>query len=62
MRIEVDFDVCKDHHQCVETAPDLFRVDDNGYLVFEANPDEAARSDAEAAVGGCPEQAITILD
>lgn len=62
MRIEVDFDVCKDNHQCVNTAPDLFRVDENGYLAFEANLGESQRSAAEAAADSCPTQAITIVD
>ena len=61
MRVEVDFNLCTDHHQCVMTAPDLFRVDENGYLAFDANPDESLRSAAEAAADGCPEQAITVF-
>jgi ferredoxin len=62
MRIEVDFNVCADHGQCAVTAPDIFRIDDQGYLAFEANPDEALRAAAQDAASGCPEQAITIID
>jgi len=62
MRIEVDFNVCADHGQCAIAAPDIFRIDDEGHLVFEASQDDALHADAEAAADACPEQAITILD
>jgi ferredoxin len=62
MRIEVDFSICADHGQCAIAAPDIFRIDDEGHLVFDANPDDALRPDAEDAADACPEQAITIID
>jgi ferredoxin len=62
MRIEVDFNVCVDHGQCAIAAPDIFRMDDEGHLVFNPNPDASLRADAESAADACPEQAITILD
>jgi len=62
LRIEVDFNVCADHGQCAIAAPDIFRIDDEGHLVFDANPDAALHADAEDAADACPEQAITIID
>ena len=62
MRIEVDLNVCVDHGQCAIAATDIFRMDDEGHLVFDPNPDAALRADAENAADACPEQAITILD
>ena len=62
MRIEVDFHACADHGQCAIAAPDIFRIDDEGHLVFDAAPDDALRADAEDAADACPEQAITIVD
>jgi ferredoxin len=62
MRIAVDINICADHGQCAIAAPDIFRIDDEGHLVFDANPDDALRADAEDAADACPEQAITILD
>ena len=32
-----------------------------GHLVFDANPDDARRADAEDAADACPVQAITII-
>lgn len=62
MRISVDFSICADHGQCAIAAPDIFRLDDEGHLVFEENPEGALRADAEDAADACPEQAITIID
>jgi ferredoxin len=62
MRIEVDFNICADHGQCAIAAPGIFRIDDEGHLVFDATPDEALRADADDAADACPEQAITIVD
>jgi len=62
LRIEVDFNVCADHGQCAIAAPDIFRIDDKGHLVFDANPDAALHADADDAADACPEQAITIID
>lgn len=62
MRIEVDFNVCADHGQCAIAAPDIFRIDGEGHLAFDASPGDALRADAEAAADACPEQAIAILD
>ena len=62
MRIEVDFNVCADHGQCAIAAPDIFRIDDGGHLVFDAASGDELRADAEDAADACPEQAITILD
>jgi len=42
MRIEVDFNVCADHGQCAIAAPDIFRIDDDGHLVFDAAPGRRA--------------------
>ena len=62
MRIAVDFTICADHGQCAIAAPDIFRMDDDGHLVFNDSPDDTLRADAEDAADACPEQAIAILD
>jgi len=60
MRIEVDGNVRAGHGQCAIAAPGSFQVDDEGHLVFAANPEDIFRADAEDAADACPEQAITI--
>jgi len=60
MKISVDMEICLLHGQCVIAAPEIFFFDDDGGLVWVAEPDEALRADAEAAADACPEQAILI--
>ncbi|MFF0741597.1 ferredoxin [Streptomyces sp. NPDC004111] len=62
MKVVVDMDICQDHGQCVFAAPEVFRLDDNGKLVYVAEPDESLREDIEDAADVCPLQAITIED
>lgn len=61
MKISIDTAACSGHARCAAAAPQLFRLDDDGYAVpFEgevpAGLEEAAR-DGERA---CPERAITV--
>ncbi|GGO12935.1 ferredoxin [Microbispora hainanensis] len=60
MKVIVDMDVCKDHGQCVFSAPEVFQINENGRLVYEAEPDESLRDAVEEAADVCPLQAITI--
>jgi len=60
MKIKVDLDACLLHGQCVIAAPEVFSFDDDGGLVWVAEPGEGLRADAEAAADACPEQAIEI--
>ncbi len=60
MKVVVDMAKCADHGQCVYAAPEVFQLDDNGKLVYEATPDPAVRDEVEEAVDACPLQAISI--
>ncbi|MDD9946610.1 MAG: ferredoxin [Myxococcales bacterium] len=61
MKIVVDFDLCQSHALCMETAPELFEVRDDGCLhVLDANPPEGLIHKAEAATLQCPTGAITL--
>ena len=60
MKVVVDMAKCADHGQCVYAAPEVFQLDDNGRLVYEATPDAALRDAVEEAMDACPLQAITI--
>jgi len=62
VKVVVDMAKCADHGQCVYAAPEVFRLDDNGKLVYQATPDPALRDAAEEAVDACPLQAISIED
>jgi ferredoxin len=60
VRIHVDRDVCDLHGQCVLSAPDIFRFDDDGELQYlpEVNGELSARAEAAASI--CPTAAIEI--
>lgn len=62
MKVIVDMDVCKDHGQCVFSAPEVFQLNEHGRLVYVAEPDESLRDAVEEAADVCPLQAITIED
>ncbi|WP_106850139.1 ferredoxin [Blastococcus sp. Marseille-P5729] len=63
MKVIVDFDVCESNGICMETAPEVFRLDDEDYLhVLQENPSEDLYDAVEQAAVRCPKQAITIED
>ncbi len=63
MKIVVDYDLCEANARCMETAPDIFKVDeeDNLHVLIES-PSEDRRKDVEEAVRLCPRQALTIQE
>lgn len=61
MIVSVGVDVCQNYGQCVLAAPDVFDLDDNAELVYQAEAPESARAAVEAAVIACPVQAIRIV-
>ncbi len=54
MRVHVDRDRCGEHGQCVIAAPEIFSFDDDGRLLYLAEPDEGLRPLAEDAADVCP--------
>ena len=62
MQVIVDLAKCQDHGQCAIAAPEVFQLDDEGKLVYDGDPDESRREEAEEAADVCPVQAISIRD
>ncbi|GGY85731.1 ferredoxin [Streptomyces nitrosporeus] len=60
MRVAVDMKLCESHGQCVFAAPQVFSFDDEEYLVYEPEPDDALRDRVEKAAAACPVRAITL--
>jgi len=61
MRIDVDYDRCEGHGLCEQTAPEVFRLDDEGSLHLAR--DEVAteqQSLVAAAVRVCPVAALKL--
>jgi ferredoxin len=63
MKVIVDPDRCEGHARCVELAPEVFALDNDGYSqVILEHPDESLRPKVEAAVRLCPRQAILLIE
>jgi ferredoxin len=63
MKVVVDLTVCDLHGLCVDTAPEVFEIADDGALrVLMDTPPETLRAKVEKAVRECPTGAITIED
>jgi ferredoxin len=61
MRILVDKARCAGHARCAATAPDIYKLDDNGYIdmeSFEVRPGEDER--AKLGARACPERALKV--
>jgi ferredoxin len=63
MKINVNHALCSGHARCYSLAPEIYRLDDEGYIAvdsFDVKPgDEAlARRGARA----CPERALTVVE
>ena len=63
MQIIVDFDMCAATGGCVNKAPEVFEIRDDGFLhVLQENPNESLRAKVKLAEDLCPTGAITIND
>jgi ferredoxin len=62
MRVIVDRTICQNHGQCAIAAPEIFGMDENSEMVFEASPDPSLRQLVEDAIDACPTQAISVED
>jgi ferredoxin len=60
MRVSVDRGMCMGHGQCEIAAPDVFRLDDDGVVQYDVQPDGAHAADVEEAADACPMQAISL--
>ena len=61
MKINVNFDQCSSNAVCMNIAPEVFEVRDDGYLyILNENPGPELFDSLRAAVGGCPNGAISL--
>ena len=63
MRVVVDLNACDLHGLCVEAAPEVFEIGDDGVLkVLNETPEPALRGKVDKAVRECPTGAISISE
>ena len=60
MHVTVDLTRCQNHGQCAIAAPGVFSLDDEGELVYDADPADEHADDVEEAADVCPMQAIAL--
>ena len=61
VKVVVDFDLCEANARCMESAPEVFRLDDNDELhVLMEQPSATLRTKVEEAARRCPRQAIRV--
>ncbi|MGW1716518.1 ferredoxin [Streptomyces sp. NPDC002156] len=61
MKITIDKSACSGHARCAVAAPELFRLDDDGYaLPFDGEVPEGLEAAAHDGERACPERAITV--
>lgn len=62
--IRFDADRCVGHALCNAVAPQVYELDDAGYLASEPTRviDAALRVPAEAGARACPERALGVAD
>jgi len=63
MKIKADNKLCSGHARCAAVAPEIFLLDDDGYIAItelEVPPEKAAL--ARRGVRACPERALSIVE
>jgi ferredoxin len=61
LRIRIDRGLCVGFGDCIETAPEAFRLDGEGVAVF-TRPEQVERERLLAACDACPVDALTVWD
>jgi ferredoxin len=63
MKVIHDRPKCVGHARCAAVAPEVYDLDENGYLdLEEKNVGEEMRSQAIRGMRACPERAISLSD
>lgn len=61
MKVVVDFELCQSHGLCMQAAPEVFELRDDGFLyVLQETPAEELRDKVEKAARECPTGAIRV--
>ncbi len=61
MRVRIDFELCQSHGVCMEEAPEVFQVLDDGTVsILLEEPPEALEGKVRDALRYCPTGAIAI--
>ncbi len=62
LRVRIDRLLCVGFEDCIEVAPDLFELDDEGIAVFLGDIDGVDRDSVLASCMSCPVDALEVFD
>ena len=63
MKVYVDVKHCMGNARCAAVAPELFELNDEGYVtVSEVDVPEGLEEQAHVAIESCPEQVLTLAE
>ncbi len=60
--VRIDRLLCVGFETCIEVAPDLFELDDEGIAIFCADTNGTAHEDVLGSCKSCPVDALEVLD
>jgi len=61
LRIRIDRELCVGFADCIEGAPEAFRLDEESVVIF-TEPERVERGRLLAACDACPVDALTVWD
>ncbi len=62
-KIVVDFDACESNGICMDLAPEVFEVRDDGFLyILQEYPSDEVMPTVEEVIPRCPTQAISLVE
>lgn len=62
LMVKIDRLICVGFESCVEVAPDLFQMDEEGIAIFTSNTNEVDKETVLEACKECPVDALVVLD
>ncbi len=60
--VKIDRLICVGFESCVEVAPDLFQMDEEGIAIFTSDTNEVDEETVLDACKECPVDALVVLD
>lgn len=62
LMVKIDGLICVGFETCVEVAPDLFQMDEEGIAIFTSDTNEVDKETVLEACKECPVDALVVLD
>ena len=62
LTVRIDRLICVGFETCVEVAPDLFQLDEDGIAIFATDALDAAADAVLESCDSCPVDALQVLD